>query len=69
MIVAHIDCDLLSSSRTVFTHLAPHLKPGDLVIMDEAGSVQAEEYQAYVESGVKGVPRWVAGCAVAVEVL
>lgn len=31
----HIDCDLYSSTKTVFTHLAPRIKPGTVIVFDE----------------------------------
>jgi hypothetical protein len=31
----HIDCDLYSSTRTVFEHLGPRLVPGSIILFDE----------------------------------
>ena len=31
----HIDCDLYSSTVTVLQHMAPHLRPGVVVVFDE----------------------------------
>jgi hypothetical protein len=34
-LIVNIDCDLYSSTRTVLTWLAPHLRPGSLVYFDD----------------------------------
>jgi hypothetical protein len=31
----HVDCDLYSSTQTIFTHLAPRIKPGTVIAFDE----------------------------------
>ena len=31
----HVDCDLYSSTRTIFTCLAPRIKPGTVIVFDE----------------------------------
>ncbi len=33
--LVHIDCDLYSSTKTVFDALGPHLRPGQLIVFDE----------------------------------
>lgn len=33
--LVHIDCDIYSSTRAVLAHLAPYLKPGDVLVFDE----------------------------------
>ena len=36
--VVHLDADLYSATLFVLTTLAPHLKPGDVILFDEIGS-------------------------------
>ncbi len=33
--VLHVDCDLYSSTTTIFKHLQPHIVPGTFVVFDE----------------------------------
>jgi predicted O-methyltransferase YrrM len=33
--LAHVDCDLYSSTCTVLEHIAPHLAPGTILVFDE----------------------------------
>lgn len=42
LLVANIDCDLYSSTRTVLRALGPHLKPGSLLLFDELNDVENE---------------------------
>ncbi len=65
-LIVHVDCDLYSSASVVFECLRPHLVPGSIVIMDEAGT--GDEYRAFVEAAISAVPIAHAGCAVAAVV-
>lgn len=46
--VVHIDCDLYTSTLFVLTTLAPHLKPGDILLFDEF-NVPLHEFKAFTE--------------------
>ena len=48
----HIDCDLYSSTKTVLTHLLPHLQPGSLIVFDDYAGYpewREHEYKAWQE--------------------
>jgi len=48
----HVDCDLYSATRTIFTKLAEMLQPGTIVIFDEFINYtgwQEGEYKAFME--------------------
>ena len=48
----HIDCDLYSSTRTVFEHIAPLIQEGTLIAFDEYFNYpgwQLDEYKAFQE--------------------
>jgi hypothetical protein len=48
----HVDCDIYSSTRTVFQHLKNHIVPGTVIVFDEFFNYpnwQAHEYKAYME--------------------
>jgi Macrocin-O-methyltransferase (TylF) len=56
----HIDCDLYSSTVTIFEHLGPRIVPGTVLVFDEYFNYpnwQAHEHKAFVEfkarSGLK----------------
>lgn len=43
----HIDCDLYSSTATVFRHLGPHITPGTVIVFDEFHSYPgADQHEA-----------------------
>jgi predicted O-methyltransferase YrrM len=49
---AHIDCDIYSSTRTVFKHLAPRLRVGTILVFDEYFNFHGwkdHEYKAFQE--------------------
>lgn len=56
--LAHIDCDLYSSTRTVLQHVATRLQPGSLVVFDEymnyPGWTQ-HEHKALIEAALEGL--------------
>lgn len=33
--LVHVDCDIYSSTATIFEHLGPHLGPGSVIVFDE----------------------------------
>lgn len=48
----HIDCDLYSSTRTIFEHLADRIIPGTVIVFDEYFNYpnwQQHEYKAFQE--------------------
>ncbi|MGH7701523.1 MAG: class I SAM-dependent methyltransferase, partial [Gemmatimonadales bacterium] len=48
----HVDCDLYSSTRTIFEGLSPRLRPGSVIVFDEFLNYpgwQQGEYQAFME--------------------
>lgn len=48
----HIDCDLYSSAKSVFDHLAPRIKPGTIIVLDDYFNHpgwQQHEYRALRE--------------------
>jgi predicted O-methyltransferase YrrM len=48
----HVDCDLYSSSKTVFDHIGPYLHPGSIIVFDEFFNYpgwQDHEYRAWLE--------------------
>lgn len=48
----HIDCDLYSSTKTVFTHFADHIVSGTVIVFDEYynyAGYQDHEYKAFAE--------------------
>ncbi len=50
--LAHVDCDLYSSAKTVLAHLAPRLQPGSVILFDEYLNYpgwQQDEYLAFQE--------------------
>lgn len=47
-LVVHLDADLYSSTLFVLTRLAPHLRPGDVLLFDEFG-VPMHEFKAWTE--------------------
>jgi hypothetical protein len=50
----HIDCDLYSSTRTVFEHLGPRIIAGTVIVLDEFWIITDHEQRAFNEwlSGV-----------------
>ena len=50
---SHIDCDLYSSTKTIFDHLGDRLKPGSVIVFDEyfnyPGWRVDGEYLAFIE--------------------
>jgi hypothetical protein len=52
VLLAHIDCDLYSSTRTVLTHLGPRFDAGTIVVFNEYFNYpgwEAGEYRAFME--------------------
>jgi hypothetical protein len=52
----HVDCDLYSSTKTIFTCLAPRIKPGTVISFDEYFNYPGwkdGEYKAFQEFVVK----------------
>lgn len=50
--LAHVDCDLYSSTKTVLAHIGPRLRPGSLILFDEYFNHPGwrhEEYKAFQE--------------------
>jgi predicted O-methyltransferase YrrM len=48
----HIDCDLYSSTRTIFSCLAPRIKPGTVIVFDEYFNYPGwrdDEFKAFQE--------------------
>lgn len=48
----HIDCDIYQSTKTVFDHLGPRIKPGTIIVFDEYFNYPAwreHEYKAFQE--------------------
>ena len=47
----HIDCDLYSSTKTIFKHLRDRIVPGTVIVLDEYISIIAEddERKAFLE--------------------
>jgi hypothetical protein len=48
----HIDCDLYSSTKTIFRYLGPQLRPGSLIVFDEYFNYpgwQQHEHRAFEE--------------------
>jgi len=48
----HIDCDLYSSTATVFEHLGPRIVPGSVLVFDEYFNYpnwKAHEHKAFEE--------------------
>ena len=55
--LAHIGCDLCSSTRTVLGHIAPRLAPGAILVFDEYFSYpgwEQHEHKALKESVAAG---------------
>jgi hypothetical protein len=53
----HVDCDLYSSTRTIFTCLAPRIKPGTVIVFDEYFNYpgwREGEFKAFQEFVAKG---------------
>ena len=44
----HVDCDLYSSTKTIFEHIGHTLKPGSIIVFDEYQSMK-DEHTAFVE--------------------
>ena len=60
MSLLHVDCDLYSSTVTIFDALGPRLQPGTVILFDEYYNFprwQQHEYKAFqefvVSSGMK----------------
>ena len=49
--IAHIDCDIYSSTVTVLDSIAPHLRPGSFILFDEILTDEGKEneYKAFCE--------------------
>jgi hypothetical protein len=45
----HIDCDLYSSTRTVFEHLGPQIVAGTVIVLDEFWIITDHEQRAFNE--------------------
>jgi hypothetical protein len=48
----HVDCDIYSSTRTIFQHLKDHIVPGTIIVFDEFFNYpnwQAHECKAFME--------------------
>lgn len=48
----HVDCDIYSSTRTIFQHLKDHIVPGTVIVFDEFFNYpnwQAHECKAFME--------------------
>jgi Macrocin-O-methyltransferase (TylF) len=48
----HVDCDIYSSTKTIFDGLAPQIVPGTVIVFDEFFNYpnwQAHEYRAFME--------------------
>ena len=48
----HVDCDIYSSTKTVFNHLAGQIVPGTVIVFDEYFNYpnwQQHEYKAFQE--------------------
>ena len=43
----HVDCDIYSSTKTVFDHLAPRLAPGAVIVFDEYFNYPNWEYHEF----------------------
>lgn len=59
--LVHIDCDLLSSTRTVLEHIEPALKPGTYVVFDEwhgYETCEEHEQQAWREFADRTGIKW-----------
>jgi hypothetical protein len=49
----HIDCDLYSSTKTIFSHLHKQIVPGTVIVFDEFigyKSWQQDEFKAFTEA-------------------
>lgn len=49
----HIDCDLYSSTKTIFEYLAPHIVSGTIIVFDEFigyKTWQDDEFKAFIEA-------------------
>jgi len=49
----NVDCDLYSSTQTVFAHLADRIRPGSVIVFDEylcTARWRADEYRAFQEA-------------------
>ena len=49
----NVDCDLYSSTKTIFDHLAPRIVPGSVIVFDEylcTGQWREDEYRAFQEA-------------------
>lgn len=51
----HVDCDIYSSTRTVFEHLGPRLQPGAVIVFDEYFN-----YPGWREHEWKAFQEWIA---------
>lgn len=50
--LVHIDCDIYQSTKTVFDHVGPRIKPGTVIVFDEYFNYPAwreHEYKAFQE--------------------
>jgi hypothetical protein len=48
----HVDCDLYSSTKTIFEHLAPRIQPGTVIVFDEYFNYpgwKESEHKAFLE--------------------
>ena len=60
----HVDCDLYSSTRTIFTRLAPRIKPGTVIVFDEYFN-----YPGWRDGEFKAFQEFVAGESLKFEYL
>jgi Methyltransferase domain len=57
----HIDCDIYSSTRTIFEYCGPRIKPGTVIVFDEFFNYpnwQRHEYKAFMEYAESGRVAW-----------
>ena len=50
--LVHVDCDLYSSTQTIFAQIAPHIRPGTIIVFDEYYNYPGwrhGEYKAFQE--------------------
>lgn len=66
----HVDCDLYSSTKTIFEHLRAQIIPGTVIVFDEYITGIDDERKAFLESGLRFeyLSRHYKGGSVAVQI-